>query len=74
MCFWRPVGVRAGEVGAPLESVSDNWTDFTLAWALDERFSGLAERMNAGEREADFGLLGFSRPPRSAKQEGGSDA
>ena len=19
MCFWRPVGVRAGEVGAPLE-------------------------------------------------------
>ena len=22
MCFWRPVGVRAGEVGAPLEFTS----------------------------------------------------
>ena len=21
MCFWRPVGVRAGEVGAPLEAL-----------------------------------------------------
>ena len=37
-----------------LQSHIEDWTGLAVPWALDERFSGLAERINTGAREADF--------------------
>ena len=32
----------------------EEWNSLAVPWALDERFSGLAERVNEGVREADL--------------------
>ena len=53
MCFWRPVGVRACEVGAPLEFTSgSNW-------------AGKGRRGTAPGVQRD--LVAGSAPPRRAR-------
>ena len=37
-----------------LQSIIDNWMGLHVPWALDERFSTLADRINSGAMEADF--------------------
>ncbi len=37
-----------------LQSIINDWANIQVPWALDERFSQLAETINSGARQADF--------------------